>query len=143
MQELTTAQQRNAELRRRNAELQQALTQQMAPDNPSLLAAQSVTGPGLQLPVDRTGSPAEGTDEDGPAADEEEKHLLSHQQERLHDLARSFSPKVKILNSPADDTLHVVPSMLDCGNLYCVCMQELLLKWAHMFHLHDWKKING
>ncbi|KAK9908908.1 hypothetical protein WJX75_004528 [Coccomyxa subellipsoidea] len=95
MQELTTAQQRNAELRRRNAELQQALTQQMAPDNPSLLAAQSVTGPGLQLPVDRTGSPAEGTDEDGPAADEEEKHLLSHQQERLHDLVLLLKDGIK------------------------------------------------
>ncbi|BDA41383.1 hypothetical protein COCOBI_02-1630 [Coccomyxa sp. Obi] len=108
MQELTMAQRRNAELRARNAELQQALSQQMlsqqgASATASLQAAQSVTGPHMQLGGASLDAPAEEADEDDAAADEAGGQLVSHQEERLHDLILLLKDGMRGLKASSGD----------------------------------------
>ena len=67
---------------------QQMLSQQGASATASLQAAHSVRGPSVQFGGGSPGSPAEEADEDGAADDEAGGHLVSHQEERLHDLVR-------------------------------------------------------
>lgn len=67
---------------------QQMLSQQGASGMASLQAAHSVTGPNMQLGGGSSDPPEEEADEDGAAADEAGNQLVSHQEERLHDLVR-------------------------------------------------------
>ncbi len=122
------------------------LDQQGASAMGPLQAAQSVTGPNMQLGSGSPDPPADEADKDGGPADEASGQLVSHQVERLHDLVRA--PPVPLANNESSSTQSVKESVLRVlvtWREHCCALQLMQVLWIdrklcmlarHSLHLH-------